>query len=86
MNKTELQIYNEIQNRIDELEEEIYALMQPNTIKFNPFKRIIRIKNTITRKRNYSHDVEIKLTNMDLRVLQDMRLKELNSLKNFIKD
>lgn len=86
MNKTELQIYNEIQNRIDELEEEIYALTEARTIKFNPFKRIIRIKNTVTKNRNYQHDVEIKLTNADLRVLQDMRLKELNSLKTFIKD
>ena len=86
MNKAELQIYNEIQNRIDELEEEIYALTESRTIKFNPFKRIIRIKNTVTKNRNYQHDVEIKLTNMDLRVLQDMRLKELNSLKKFIKD
>lgn len=86
MNKTELQIYNDIQNRIDELEEEIYALTAARTIRFNPFKRIIWIKNTITKKRNYLHDVEIKLTNMDLRVLQDMRLKELDSLKNFIKD
>lgn len=86
MNKTELQIYNDIQKRIDELEEEIYALITAKTIRFNPFKRIIRIKDTCTRKRDYPHDVEIKLTNMDLRVLQDMRLKELNSLKNFIKD
>lgn len=86
MNKAELQIYNEIQNRIDELEEEIYALTGSRTIKFNPFKRIIRIKDAITKKHNYQHDVEIKLTNMDLRVLQDMRLKELNSLKKFIKD
>ena len=86
MNKAELQIYNEIQNRIDELEEEIYALTESRTIKFNPFKRIIRIKNTVTKNRNYQHDVEIKLTNMDLRVLQDMRVKELNSLKKFIKD
>ena len=86
MNKTELQIYNEIQNRIDELEEEIYALTESRTIKFNPFKRIIRIKNTVTKNRNYQHDVEIKLTNMDLRVLQNMRINELNSLKTFIKD
>ena len=86
MNRTELQIFNDIQNRIDELEEEIYALTESRTIKFKPFKRIIRIKDTITKKHNYPHDVEIKLTNMDLRVLQDMRLKELNSLKNFIKD
>ena len=53
MNKTELQIYNEIQNRIDELEEEIYALTGSRTIKFNPFKRIIRIKDAITKKHNY---------------------------------
>ena len=86
MNKAELQIYNEIQNRIDELEEEIYALTESRTIKFNPFKRIIRIKNTVTKNRNYQHDVEIKLTNMDLRVLQNMRINELNSLKTFIKD
>lgn len=86
MNKTELQIYNDIQKRIDELEEEIYALTESRTIKFNPFKRIIRIKNTVTKKHNYQHDVEIKLTNADLRVLQDMKFKELNSLKNFIKD
>ena len=86
MNKTELQIYNDIQKRIDELEEEIYALTGARTIKFNPFKRIIRIKDTITKKRNYQHDVEIKLTLIDLRVLQDMRIKELNSLKTFIKD
>ena len=86
MNKTELQIYNDIQNRIDELEEEIYALTAAGTIRFNPFKRIIRIMNTITKKHNYPHDVEIKLTNMDLRVLQNMRIQELNSLKKFIKD
>lgn len=86
MTKAELQIYDDIQKRIDELEEEIYALTESRTIKFNPFKRIIRIKNTVTKNRNYQHDVEIKLTNMDLRVLQNMRINELNSLKTFIKD
>lgn len=86
MNKTELQIYNDIQNRIDELEEEIYALTASGPIIFNPFKRILSIKNTITKKHNYPHDVEIKLTNMDLKMLQNMRVEELNSLKKFIKD
>ena len=86
MNKTELQIYNDIQNRIDELEEELYALTAPRIIKVNLFKRIIMIKDTCTKKRDYPHDIEIKLTNTDLRILQNIRFEELNSLKNFIKD
>lgn len=83
MNKSELEIYNKIQKRIDVLEEEIYALTEAKTL--NPFKRIIKTFSR-TKKKDYEHEVVIKLSLMDIRALQDIRLSELNNLKEFIKD
>lgn len=83
MNKSELEIYNKIQERIDFLEEEIYALTEAKTM--NPIKRIIKTVSR-TKKKNYEHEVTIKLSLMDIRVLQDIRISELNNLKNYIKD
>lgn len=83
MNKSELEIYNKIQERIDVLEEEIYALTEAKTM--NPIKRIIKAVSR-TKKKNYEHEVVIKLSLMDIRVLQDIRISELNNLKKFIED
>lgn len=83
MNKSELEIYNKIQERIDVLEEEIYALTEAKTM--NPIKRIIKAVSR-TKKKNYKHEVVIKLSLMDIRALQDIRISELNNLIKFIED
>ena len=83
MNKSELEIYNKIQERIDVLEEEIYALTEAKTM--NPIKRIIKTLSR-TKKKDYEHEVVIKLSLMDIRALQDIRINELNNLKKFIED
>lgn len=83
MNRSELNIYNKIQQRIDLLEEELYALFEAQGIRINPVKRIIKVLAR-TKQKDYSHDAEIELTLEDIRLLQDARMKEVKFLKGLL--
>lgn len=69
-----------IKERIDELNEEIYALFEAQGWRINPVSRIIK---TISRtKRNEApHPCTITLTLEDIRVLQDIRMRSVEELK-----
>ena len=83
MNRSELNIYNKIQQRIDLLEEELYALFEAQGIRINPVKRIIKVLAR-TKQKDHSHDVAIELTLEDIRLLQDARMKEVKFLKGLL--
>ena len=83
--RKELNTYNQLQQRIDLLDEEIYALFEAQGKKINPIKRIIKAFSR-TKRKDYSHEVEIRLTLEDIRLLQDARLREVNFLKELIKE
>ena len=83
MTESELEKYNNVKKRIEELEEEIYALFEARGQTINPAKRIIRTFGC-TKRKNYGHDCEIKLTDMDINVLQNLRQQELNGLRMIV--
>jgi len=85
MTERELNHFNDVKNRIDQLEEEIHALFEAQGKQINPIKRVV---NTIsrTKKKDYPHDCQIELSLIDIRLLQDVRLQELNTLREIIKD
>lgn len=85
MTENDLELLNDIKDRIDVLEEEIYSLFEAQGKRINPIKRIIRTLSN-TKKKNYQHNVEIKLTLMDIRILQDIRQAELETLRKYIKE
>lgn len=85
MTDVELNTFNEVKERIDVLEEEIYALFEAQGKRINPVKRLIKTFSQ-TKKRNYGHDCTIQLSLMDIRLLQDIRQQELNTLRKIIKE
>ena len=85
MTEAELNTFNEVKERIDVLEEEIYALFEAQGKRINPVKRLIKTFSQ-TKKRNYGHDCTIQLSLMDIRLLQDVRQQELNTLRKIIKE
>ena len=85
MTEAELNTFNEVKERIDVLEEEIYALFEAQGKRINPVKRLIKTFSQ-TKKRNYGHDCTIQLSLMDIRLLQDIRQQELNTLRKIIKE
>lgn len=85
MTEVELNTFNEVKERIDVLEEEIYALFEAQGKRINPVKRLIKTFSQ-TKKRNYGHDCTIQLSLMDIRLLQDIRQQELNTLRKIIKE
>ena len=85
MTEKELNQFNAVKNRIDELEEELYALFEAEGKYINPIKRLIRTYSK-TKKRDYSHECMIKLSLMDIQLLQNIRQQELNTLKEIVKE
>ncbi len=85
MTRSELDTYKKIDQRIKELEEEIYSLFEAQGKEINPVKRIIKAFSR-TKAKDYPHECQIKLSLEDIRLLQDARLRELNTLKEFIKE
>ena len=85
MTESELEKYNNVKRRIEELEEEIYALFEARDQTISPVKRIIRTFGC-TKHKNYGHDCEIRLTNMDINVLQNLRQQELNGLRMILEE
>lgn len=85
MKNEELEVYNQIKKRIDNLEEEIYALTEARGISINPFKKWF-VPGAHTKRNDYPHAVGITLTLEDIRMLQDSRLRELNNLKKILED
>ena len=80
MTENEVNGIQELQKRIDALDEEIYALFEAKGQIINPIERIIR---TIcrTRKKNFMHQCVIYLTLEDIRLLQDRRLSTVRELR-----
>lgn len=85
MTEQELNVYISIKNRIDEVEEELYALFEAQGKMINPIKRIIHTISK-TKKKDYKHQCTIKLTKADIRSLQDNRLIELDALRRCISE
>lgn len=85
MTEIEFNQFQEAKNRIDELEEEIYALFEAQNQVINPIERIINTFS-ITKKIPYSHKCEIKLTLEDINMLQNIRQRELNTLRKIIQE
>ena len=85
MTEQELKTLNDVKERIDELEEEIYALFEAKDRKIFLKERIIRtVSRTI--KKDYRHEVTIKLSLEDINMLQSIRQQELSSLRKIIAD
>lgn len=85
MTESELKIYNQIMNRIETLETEVYALFEAQWKRINPVKRFIKTISQ-TKKKPYEHDEVIVLTLEDIRLLQDARMREISYLKTLIKE
>ncbi len=85
MTKEKLDEYNKIQGRIEELEEEIYALVDAKGCTANLKERIVKTFG-VTKHKNYQHECTIKLSLVDIRILQDVRQQELNALREIISD
>ena len=83
MTEHELAEYQKIKDRIDELEEEIYALFDATGKKITPASHLISIISR-TKKCEYEHRCEIRLTPEDIRILQDVRQRELKALREII--
>lgn len=83
MTEAELNTFNEVKERIDVLEEEIYALFEAQGKHINPVKRMIKTYSR-TKKREYDHECTIKLSLMDIRLLQEIRQQELNALRKIV--
>lgn len=83
MTEQELNVYISIKNRIDEVEEELYALFEAQEKVINPIKKIIHTISK-TKRKDYQHQCTIKLTKADIRSLQDNRLIELDALRRCI--
>lgn len=69
-----------IKERIDELEEEIYALFEAQGQEINPLKRVIKTISR-TKMENYPHECKITLTLEDIRLLQDIRMRCVQELQ-----
>ena len=85
MTESELEKYNKVKKRIEQLEEELYALFDAQGQKINPVQRIIRTFS-ITKHCNIRHECEIELTMTDIKVLQDLRQQELNALRMIVEE
>lgn len=85
MTESELEKYNKVKKRIEQLEEELYALFDAQGQKINPVQRIIRTVS-ITKHCNIRHECEIELTVMDIKILQDLRQQELNALRMIVEE
>lgn len=85
MTEYELEVFNEVKERIDTLEEELYALFEAQGKRINPDKRFFTTISR-TRKRDFPHECEIQLSLIDIRLLQDVRQQELNTLRKIIKE
>ena len=85
MTEYELEVFNEVKERIDTLEEELYALFEAQGKRINPVKRFFTTISR-TRKRDFPHECKIQLSLTDIRLLQDVRQQELNTLRKIIKE
>lgn len=85
MTEKELEGYNEVKQRIHQLEEEICALFDAMGKRISPMERVIHVISR-TMQRDYPHNCEIELTLEDVRVLQDIRQRELKGLRLIIQE
>lgn len=85
MTDSEFNAYAQIKKRIDELEEEIYALFEAKDKTIVPKKRFIKTRSR-TKKMDFPHECTITLSLQDINILQDIRQQELSTLRKIIKE
>lgn len=85
MSDEKLEFANMIKKKTDKLNEEIYLLMdlcppiRKNSEKGRGWKQKIRVKNLIHRQNDT--EIEIELSNEDIRALVDIRTAEREALR-----
>ena len=85
MTEKELDEFIYIKERIKVLDDEIHALFEAQDLKINPLKRVINVISR-TKDKDYPHECSIKLSFTDIRLLQDVRIRELSTLKEIVKE
>lgn len=85
MTENEFESLQVIKERIDTLEEEIYALIGVKQIRVNPFKPFC-IKGHTKKSPNFPKETEITLSLEDLNILLNVREKELSTLRKIISE
>ena len=83
MTEKELQNANLIKERIEQLNEEIYALFDAKGKRIRPFKPFKVIG--FIHSNDYVEEKEITLTLNDIKALQDIRSIEKQTLENILK-
>lgn len=74
-----------IKERIDTLEEEVYALIGVKQIRVNPFKPF-SIRGVTKKSPDFQKETEITLSLEDLNILLNVREKELSTLRKIISE
>ena len=85
MTEKEFESLQAIKERIDTLEEEIYALIGVKQIRINPFKPFY-IRGFTKKSPNFKRETEITLSLEDLNILLNVREKELSTLRKIISE
>ena len=85
MTEKEFESLQVIKNRIEILEEEVYALIGVRQIRVNPFKPF-RIRGFTKKSPDFPKETEITLSLEDLNILLNVREKELSTLRKIISE
>ena len=87
MTEKDLMLFNDIKERIDVLEEELYALFNAKGKKCHFGKNgKLFLSSVRTKKKDYPHDLTIELSLSDVRALQNNRHVELDALRKILKE
>lgn len=85
MTEKEFESLQVIKKRIETLDEEVYALLDGEGKKVNPFKPF-RIRGCTKKSPDYPKETEITLSHGDISVLINIRMQELSTLRKIISE